>query len=822
MSKKLTFEMVLKAANQGASATFTKVTKSVRTFNKEVGNGDRAMGALNGTVRTMIGTLVGLQVAGGVGNILLNLDKSAFALEASLRAANREFDNIGSVDKWEKKIESLSQKLRVYSKADIRNATVRTVDMTKRLGLSADQMERTIELTAHLSAGRTDLVGGIERVTAALRGEAEASEFLSLTLNEDYVKGWYNVRGAIQGAWKDLTDIQKAQVRYQVFLEQAIPVEGRAAESANTLSGALGEIRKNIHDALEDNKELVDSLGLLAVILNENAGNMGHIAAQIATVAGKTIEWAVQNKELVKTLGKGAGLLMVLNLVKSVVVSLVTVISGLRKAFFALTSMKFIAWMGTVRAAMIATTATTLTFSLALGAAAGATLALLAGYKAGEWLVMHKHIKGIADATAELQRNQTKVARRFREISKETGVTVTSMEELDQAVKDGKIHFDEATTAWKNGSKEMSGAVSKSTSIQKKVTEKALDDMKKAYKKYGDDIKKIQEDIISRQRSLAEELRAMSRTGMSDLGAWRDRKKEAEQYYQAAKKAAEAGNFEDAVAQADKAKNAYKDLNREVKDGDKVLVTQQEALKNAISGVEKSGKLAISILEKQKKATEDSAETLKTKMDEAIKSYAKGAEKLEDDWKTAWVNMGKDAAKQIDAIEKNLNDLTARKHQVIVEIKEVVKKRWGGVVGKFASGTLLGGYGGGDKIRALLEAGELVVRKESVRAAGRTASLAFNAGRFDVVVSELLKRMNFDVGDIARMRLGGIAGNALNTLQLPKFQNGGMAMAGMGGQQTINVNLTLPGSNTPVRVVTDKENASRLLRQVNIMKKRKS
>lgn len=192
--------------------------------------------------------------------MLQDAGQAAYNLEASLKAASREFGNVGGQRQWEQTIDRLSGKLRVYSKTDLQLAVSRTVDMTKRLGLSAEQMERVIELTGDLSAGKTTLEGGIERVTAALRGEAEASEYLGLTLNETYVKSWYEAKGAMQGAWKDLTDLEKAQIRYNVFLEQAIPMQGRAAASTKTFAGALAYARKEINDAVTENKDVASAL----------------------------------------------------------------------------------------------------------------------------------------------------------------------------------------------------------------------------------------------------------------------------------------------------------------------------------------------------------------------------------------------------------------------------------------------------------------------------------------------------------------------------------------------------------------------------------
>lgn len=56
-----------------------------------------------------------------------------------------------------------------------------------------------------------------------------------------------------------------------------------------------------------------------------------------------------------------------------------------------------------------------------------------------------------AGLQADVDASHAKVAARLAEISRSTGVLVTSMAELDAAVAAGAIHFDKASTSWKAG-----------------------------------------------------------------------------------------------------------------------------------------------------------------------------------------------------------------------------------------------------------------------------------------------------------------------------------------------------------------------------------
>ena len=231
-------------------------------------------------------------------------ETSTYLLESAVEAANRQFE-VGSMEDWGKRIKELSGDLRIYSQTELETATAKTIEMTKRLGLSADQMQRVIEVSANLSTGKTDLAGGIERVTAALRGEAESSEYLGLTLNETYVKSWYKANTEHAKAWKSLSDLEKAQVRYLVLLDQASGTEGRAADSIKTLSGAWQYMQARMNDAIRNNQDLREAIGEVTQVISKHAGTIVHLISMLVSAAGKTAEWILQNKALAATIVGG-------------------------------------------------------------------------------------------------------------------------------------------------------------------------------------------------------------------------------------------------------------------------------------------------------------------------------------------------------------------------------------------------------------------------------------------------------------------------------------------------------------------------------------
>lgn len=732
MASKTNIEIILSAKDQGLVGAFAKARAAVHAFANTAGESANSIASMRSQVLQMAGAFAGLSAIADVAAMLKQADQNAYSLSASLKAANREF-SVGSAADWEQTIAELSQKLRIYSESDIRGASARTVDMTKRLGLNAEQMKKVIELSGDLAAGRTDLEGGVERVTAALRGEAEAAEFLGLTLNENYVKGWYEASAAHEKAWKDLTDLEKAQVRYQVFLEQAIPLQGKAAESINTWSGALAYVRKEVADSIGKNADLAQSLQSVGETIRQNAPALGEMASKMATAAASVIQFVADNRELIADVAKWGAVFLAADVV---IGRLLATWKGLNAAMTVMTGLQIIPWLRSIEAASAGTITALAGIKSGIIGLMGATASYFAGYKLGEWLTMREHIKGIASAQAELRTATAALSQKFKEVSQSTGMTITSMEQLDQLVKEGKVHYDQLTGTWVAGASEQQAATKQTAAVMHQATGEAIEAMKKKYQEYAQQIRQIQEQIAGRERSLAAELREMGRTGMSDYSSWKDRKKEAEEYAAAAKKAAQeaktalAGGdtitadqkFKEAVQLADDAKNAYKQLNTEVKQGDQTLIGQQQALKTAMDGVKSSGELAIDILKQQQAAAKDAFDGMHT-----YEMLEKGIDSAEAKWLQNWKNMEQDASEKIKTVRERIDAMVEDRH-VTIYVDTVERHALGGMVG-LARGGKLAGYGGGDRIPAMLEAGEFVIRKEAVSRFGANIFHALNSLR---------------------------------------------------------------------------------------------
>jgi len=390
--------------------------------------------------------------------------------------------------------------------------------------------------------------------------------------------------------------------------------------------------------------------------------------------------------------------------------------------------------------------------------------------------------------------------------------------EAKSKLKTLEAAMDDYGDAAKEANSQVAGSATASVAKMKEAQGAALEAMKKKYKEYATEVKRLQGEIANEERSLATQLREMSRSGMSDASAWKDRKKEAQEYEVAAKKAAaeakaafEAGDtisagekYKEAVQAARDAKSAYAELNKEVKSGDQVVVSSQQALETSMQGVKQAGTLAISILKDQQQAAKGAMDALAQKG--GLENLTAGMDEAEKTWLKNWENMKDFAGKQILYVEHQIDAMVKDRH-VTVYVTEQIKKATGGLIGAYRSGGLiqalraggtvarnilsggfLPGFGGGDRRLLLGEDGEVMLNKDAVREGSLTAALAFNAKRWDIVIAELINRFKPNLGSLMGYRLGGAIGS-LPSLPMQGLAAGG-PVAAMGGGYNASYTFT--------------------------------
>lgn len=242
------------------------------------------------------------------------------------------------------------------------------------------------------------------------------------------------------------------------------------------------------------------------------------------------------------------------------------------------------------------------------------------------------------------------------------------------------------------------------------------------YSEVSENLDKENFKILKSQKDLADSLRDIQRSGMSDEGAWRDQIKQIDEYKKAAKEAAKAGNWQEQldnlkraqsltqsldtkgikvdITQEDvnKAKQLYDYYERLVnvqglasfttqlrqatdeynrvlqqfnEKGKKDVVPESEQIRKKLEETKNIGNQIIEIeskhkeeLEKQKKAMEENMASYKTRLEELATQSTTVSETTEG-ISTAWVKVG-------DTFARVTTDIAEKLNRLQVELKNTV------------------------------------------------------------------------------------------------------------------------------------------------------
>ena len=265
---------------------------------------------------------------------------------------------------------------------------------------------------------------------------------------------------------------------------------------------------------------------------------------------------------------------------------------------------------------------------------------------------------------------------------------------------------------------------------------------------YGKKVEEWERKIEELRLSSADKIRALRQKAMSDNDAWADRQRQAEEKLSAARQALNEKDYKQAESLAQQAERLYASLAAEVKGGrgaeSVVVKTLEETVDVAAQGVEQTSRLIEEVYSVQKEAAqnakegfEETAEKIKAKLDELAEA------------REAEIRI---TAPMLDEMEAALNSL-ARDRTMTIHVRKVEENSTGGRVG-LARGGKIPGWGGGDTVRALLERGEFVIRKEAVK--------RYGAGLFEALNRMTLKIPPISLPSIPRLEpafaTGGLVG----------------------------------------------------------------
>ena len=146
-----------------------------------------------------------------------------------------------------------------------------------------------------------------------------------------------------------------------------------------------------------------------------------------------------------------AGLANIFETLKFILVGTIGAISTVGAGFTAIAGSNIISNLSAIGPALEGVTASALPLVTALTAIGIAVGGVYFGVTENSkaWQDYKARQDGVADSTAHLTDTQANIKTRLEEISKSTGVAITSMDELNRAIDDGRLVFDAASGAYR-------------------------------------------------------------------------------------------------------------------------------------------------------------------------------------------------------------------------------------------------------------------------------------------------------------------------------------------------------------------------------------
>lgn len=289
-------------AGRDGDKAFDQIDKGARDAERSVRSmGDRVQGAAD----TIDGMAVGLTALGGA---LVYAGRSAMEQERQIIALNRAWGD--AADEMLAFAEQMDAAT-IFSDDDIRAGERFFVTLRENYDLSIQQIQDLMQTTADLaSAAGITYEDASSRITAAIRGEGEAAEYLGLTMNQQSIDR--------ENLTLSMTNQEAAQFRLNALNEQAAIYQGTAADVAASSIGTYANLQDTMQDLAQSVGafigpwgSVISGLGLGLAGVTSLVGGLGRMvtAMRTSTIASTAFRGATSGLSLAfnpLTLGIGA------------------------------------------------------------------------------------------------------------------------------------------------------------------------------------------------------------------------------------------------------------------------------------------------------------------------------------------------------------------------------------------------------------------------------------------------------------------------------------------------------------------------------------
>jgi hypothetical protein len=240
------------------------------------------------------GGLAQLQVGAGIINSMI---QPAMSLEQALFTTQETFQGTAEliIDRSKQMADES-----IFSQVAIMNSYNKLNDSMTRYGVTAEQQHDIVSMSMDLAAAKgLDLMEATSRIESAMRGEAEASEYLGLTLSDTFMKTVF-MNGALADSWETMDEATKAQHRFTAMMEQGSKFQGA---NQRALEGNVGAMKEFAVQQEEVRQQMGKALFPVIIPMLDTMVKMMEVYEQLPGPIQKVVPALILLSGAVMTLG---------------------------------------------------------------------------------------------------------------------------------------------------------------------------------------------------------------------------------------------------------------------------------------------------------------------------------------------------------------------------------------------------------------------------------------------------------------------------------------------------------------------------------------
>lgn len=284
----------------GLQKELQEVQKELKGLGKTTGS---AFEGITSTIKKVGGVVATAFAVDKIKDFGVYALQSASDVEEMENKFNVVFKDMGaSVDKWASDFANAIGR----TKTEIKTGVSNLGDLLTGYGMTeksaSDLSQKVIELSYDLASfNNVQDADAIDRMTKGILGEHEGLKALGISLNETNLQAKMMEMG-LSGQFAKLDEVTKAQVRWNVMLDQTKNAQGDAVRSADSYANSVKTLKARIQDSVEAfGKELLP----LATEVVQAMIPVADALIPIATAVGKTLLEALKSAiEMMQSFGE--------------------------------------------------------------------------------------------------------------------------------------------------------------------------------------------------------------------------------------------------------------------------------------------------------------------------------------------------------------------------------------------------------------------------------------------------------------------------------------------------------------------------------------